>query len=233
MRIRPFVFPLILGTFLFLALLGGCAGLQVDSSARLAYQQGKASLAAGDFGAAVNHFQQAAQLAPEWPEAHLGLGRAFLNDGDYLKAVPPLRTAYQLSPEKVRDEAASMLLDAIIGGAGKSLAAGDVSTGLKLLEEGAQLAQPGTPGWNALLSTILEGGTGLITSGNFSGAAKVFSTALQANPDSLRAGQAFLGMARAYVRAGNYSQAVDAARQALDANPTLGGSPMQLLQRLN
>lgn len=224
LRYAPFVLAIVL-------FVGGCAALSTDSSAQLSFDQGLSALSSGDYGAAVNHFQHAIQLEPEWAEAHLNLGRAFLGGGDYLKALQPLRTAYSLSPGMVREEAVGLLVDAFIGGASKNLMQGDVAGSLDLLQEGLNLTEPGSDLRGKLFGAMLSNGKDLMAKGNFGGAAQMLSTMVKAGPASGMKLDALLSLAGAYLRMGDYSQAVDAARDAAGLNPNLG-SPMELLGRL-
>jgi len=66
---------------------------------------------------AIPRFEKATELEPEYSKAYLYLGRSYLNLSKWIEAVPPLRTAYSLSPNETKKEMVNILLDALIGGA--------------------------------------------------------------------------------------------------------------------
>lgn len=111
-------------TILLLALvmmIGSCSALRIFSEAQSEYDQGMALFNRGKFEEAIPHFQKATDIDPEFAPAYLYLGKSYLSIRKWREAVPPLRTAYRLSPDKTTAEAFDLILDALMGAAvGKS-----------------------------------------------------------------------------------------------------------------
>lgn len=98
---------------LFLALLS-CAGLETAGTAEEEFNRGLSLFNRGRFEESVGAFERATELKPEYGEAYLYIGRSYLSLGRYTEALPPLRAAYRLSPEKMKKEAAELILDIIL-----------------------------------------------------------------------------------------------------------------------
>ena len=105
------------GLFGLLALsvaLPGCAGVQTAATAESEFNRGLSLFNRGRFQESVTAFERATELKPDYGEAYLYLGRSYLSYGKYAEALPPLRAAYRLSPEKTKQEAAELILDIVV-----------------------------------------------------------------------------------------------------------------------
>lgn len=101
-----------------LAALASCAALR-DRTARAEFDEGLSLFNRGRYAEAAGHFEKATELAPEFGDAYLYLGRSYLNLGRWSEAVPPLRTAYRLSPDETRAQIADIILDVLLRNAGR------------------------------------------------------------------------------------------------------------------
>jgi tetratricopeptide (TPR) repeat protein len=87
--------------------------------ARSEYDTGLSLFNRGQFDEAIPHFEKATEVDPDFAMAYLYLGRSFVSTGNYAKAINPLRTAYRLSPDNVKNQILDILLDALFN-AGQS-----------------------------------------------------------------------------------------------------------------
>jgi len=102
-----------------LAALGGCAGTETRDEAQGEFNRGLSLFNRGRFSEAVPAFERATELKPEWGEAYLYLGRCHLSLGRWQEALPPLRAAFRLSPERTKKEAGELILDVLVRHAGE------------------------------------------------------------------------------------------------------------------
>jgi tetratricopeptide (TPR) repeat protein len=75
------------------------AGQQLSTEVVDCFQQGMASLQAGDAAEAIPVLSRAVELAPHFPEARICLGLAFALTHDIYPAIDQLETAGKLDPE--------------------------------------------------------------------------------------------------------------------------------------
>jgi tetratricopeptide (TPR) repeat protein len=87
--------------------------------ARSEYDTGLSLFNRGQFDEAIPHFEKATEVDPDFAMAYLYLGRSYVSAGNYAKAINPLRTAYRLSPDNVKNQILDILLDALFN-AGQS-----------------------------------------------------------------------------------------------------------------
>lgn len=98
--------------------ISSCASLRLFSGAQAEFDQGMTLFNRGRFEEAVPHFQKATEIDPQFAPAYLYLGKSYLSLRKWREAVPPLRAAYRLAPEKTTAEAFDLILDALMGAAG-------------------------------------------------------------------------------------------------------------------
>jgi tetratricopeptide (TPR) repeat protein len=103
-------------TYLAVAILclaiASCATI-ASYQARSEYDTGLSLFNRGQFSDAIPHFEKATEVDPDFAMAYLYLGRSHVSAGDYAKAINPLRTAYRLSPDNVKNQILDILLDAL------------------------------------------------------------------------------------------------------------------------
>jgi len=205
-----------MATIVVLSCLVSCAGLHLPGSSQSAFESGLGSFNQGKYEDAIPNFVKATELDPDFGRAYLYLGRSQLNLRRWTDAVAPLRTAYRLSPEETRQEAVQILIDALIGAGGASLAKGDFSDSVSLFREAWNLAPDSEEVKKPLVGALLQSGTQLLSQGKASEAVSAFQEVTQLAPKNFRA---YIGLARSLWQSGNVSKALPAAQSALQLAP--------------
>ena len=100
-----------------LALLSSCATLRSFTPGRDSFEAGMASFNRGQFDSAIEHFRQSTLENPNSAQAFLYLGRSYISVGRWKSAIPPLRTAFRLSPHEAKDEIMNLIVDAVFAAA--------------------------------------------------------------------------------------------------------------------
>ncbi|EGJ48817.1 tetratricopeptide repeat protein [Desulfocurvibacter africanus] len=213
------------------ALMTACAGLGLSRSAKNEFEEGLRLYNAGEYAQAVPHFQKATQEEPEYAEAFLYLGRAYLNQGKWSQALPPLRTAWRLSPDETRDQVLDVLMDALIGAGTSAFETGNYTDALGYLREGLRTAPQDSAAWTAATEQMLNFGGQLLSKGNFTEAITLYRSLLEAAPGAQASLSAYLGLAKAYLQNGQFLDALRAATAATRVDPALN-DPRQLLDSL-
>ena len=85
-------------------LLASCASLGHFNPAYESFDRGLALFNQGHFAEAASYFERATCENPEFGEAYFYLGRAYLSQSRWRSAIPPLRTAFRLSPRAAQQE---------------------------------------------------------------------------------------------------------------------------------
>lgn len=213
------------------AFTAACAGLGIGRDAQSAFDQGLRLYNAGEYAKAVSLLQQAVEEEPEYAEAHLYLGRAYLNQGQWTRALPPLRTAWRLSPDETRGQVLDVLMDALIGAGTSAFEAGNYTDAIGFLREGLRLAPENSEARQAVAEQMLNLGGRLLSQGSLVEAITMYQTLLQAGPDIQSSLSAYLGLAKAYLREGRFMDALRAATEATRLDPALD-DPRRLLDSL-
>lgn len=193
-------------------ILCSCAGLLINRDARIAFDQGRALFNQGRYEEAVPHFQKASESEPGYTEAFIYLGRSYLNLGKWSAAIPPLRTAYRLSPEETRKEAVNFLLDALIGGALSEFKNENYSASIHYLKEALGADPESGTAKNELVKSIIALGKKLLSEGKAGDAVSTFQEAVEIAPGNL---DAYLGLATAFLHNGDYAGAMDVVYEAV------------------
>jgi tetratricopeptide (TPR) repeat protein len=102
---------------LVLALVSGCAAMRHLSPGYDSYQQGLVLFNQGRFDEAVPYLEDATRQDPEFAQAYLYLGRAYVSQSRWREAIPPLRTAFRLAPRESQQEIMNLLIDAMFAAA--------------------------------------------------------------------------------------------------------------------
>lgn len=213
------------------ALTAACAGLGLSRSAKGEFEEGLRLYNAGQYSEAVSRFQTATEQEPEYAEAYLYLGRAYLNQGQWSKALPPLRTAWRLAPDETRDQMLDVLMDALIGAGTSAFEAGNYTDALGYLREGLRTAPQDSAAWTAATEQMLNFGGQLLSKGSFTEAITLYRSLLEAAPGAQASLSAYLGLAKAYLQNGQFLDALRAATEATRIDPALQ-DPRQLLDSL-
>ncbi|MBI5663604.1 MAG: tetratricopeptide repeat protein [Nitrospirae bacterium] len=200
-----FIVPLII-------VLYSCAGALISRDARIEFEQGLALFDQGRYEEAVPRFQKASVLGPRYTEAYVYLGRSYLNLGKWAEAIAPLRTAYRLAPEETRKEAVNFLLDALIGGALSEFKKENYTSSTSYLKEALGVDPLSDTARNELVKSLIALGGKLVSEGRSSEAVTAFSEAVEIAPKNL---DAYLGLARAFLKTGDYASAMHIVNDAV------------------
>ena len=196
-----------------------CAGLLIGSDAQREFEKGLALFNAGNYEQAVPHFVKATELEPEFGRAYLYLGRSYLNLRRWLDAIPPLRTAYRLSPTETKKEALDILMDALLAAATDAFKKGNFQGAITHLKEGLSLSPQSESFQHQLLDSLIGFGGQLLSQGKFSEAISAYTEVIDLSPNQF---DAYLGLAKAFFKQGNLMQALQAAQKAARINPSSG-----------
>ncbi len=198
-------------------LLFSCAGTFVSPAARADFEAGLALFNQGKFAEALPYFEKAAAAEPDYYEAHLYLGRTYLNMKNFTRAVPPLRTAYRLSPQDFKGQIVDILIDALLGAALSEVRTGNYEGSLSYLRELMSVDPKAKKVKEDISNVLVAVATSLLMKGDVRDAVKLFGEAVTENPDNAKA---YLGLARALLKTGAIPDAIDAARKALSLDPS-------------
>lgn len=193
-----------------------CAGVLYDRDAHTAHEKGLALFNQGKYAEALPHFQKAINLDPDYSSPYLYLGRSYLNLSRWTDAIHPLRTAYRLSPQEFKGEVVSLLLDALIGGAMTEFKKGNFKESARYLRETLILDPESERAQNELIGTLIALGSQLLSDGNISDAIHAFAEAIELSPDNF---EAYVGLAKAFLKKGNYLKALETANKAITIDP--------------
>ena len=97
--------------------LSSCATFGRFGPAYESFDQGVALFNQGHFADAVPHFERATRQNPEFGEAYFYLGRSYVSQSKWRAAIPPLRTAFRLSPREAQQEIINLIMDATFAAA--------------------------------------------------------------------------------------------------------------------
>jgi tetratricopeptide (TPR) repeat protein len=199
-------------------MLVACSGLLIGSGAKYEFEKGLALFNQGNYEAAVPRFQKATELEPEYTKAYLYLGRSFLNLARWFEALPPLRTAYSLSPSDTRNEMVYVLIDALLGAAASGLKKGDFSSSINLLKEAIEIEPESGVVKNELVKAVISYGGRLLSEGNTREAVSQFSEAVKLAPENI---DAYIGLARSFMKDGNFIEAMRTIGKAMQKVPSI------------
>ena len=98
-------------------LTSACATLGRFGPGYDSFKRGLSLFNQGRFAESVEHFEDATRRDPEFAEAYLYLGRAYISQSRWRDAIQPLRTAFRLSPRQSQQEIMNLLVDAMFAAA--------------------------------------------------------------------------------------------------------------------
>jgi len=200
-----------------LTLIMGCASLGIISSAEHEFELGLSFFDRGQYDEAVPYFVRATELDAHYVDAFIYLGRSHLNRARWPQAIPPLRTAYRLSPVRTQGEVLNFLIDALLGAAGSDFGQGNFRGAINYLKEGLELDADSHKLTSELVAALIAQGNELLSQGRVDDAISSFGEAIRISPFQ---GDAYLGLARAFFREGDLLKALDAAEKAFRIDPS-------------
>jgi tetratricopeptide (TPR) repeat protein len=200
-----------------LVMLAGCVSLGIFNSAEREFEMGLGFFNRGLYDEAIPHFHRATELDLNYVEAYIYLGRSHLNMARWAQAIPPLRTAFRLSPARTQDEILTFLIDALLGAALTEFRSGNYPGAISHLREGLQLKSGSDKLTPQLVTVIIAQGRELLSQGRYKDAISSFSEAIRLSPEET---DAYLGLAKAFLKEGDFFKALDAAEKALRIDPS-------------
>ena len=195
----------------------GCASLGIITSAEHEFEMGLSFFNRGQYDEAVPYFVRATELDAHYADAFIYLGRSHLNRARWPQAIPPLRTAYRLSPVRTQSEAPNFLIDALLGSAGSDFGKGNFQGAINYLMEGLELDADSNKLISELVTVLIAQGSELLSQGRIGDAISSFGEAISISPAQ---GDAYLGLARAFLKEGDLLKALDAAEKAFRIDPS-------------
>ncbi|MGH7890353.1 MAG: tetratricopeptide repeat protein [Thermodesulfobacteriota bacterium] len=209
--IKGFVFSITIITF-----FASCAGVGLLSGAQSEFDRGLGFFNNGKYEDAIPHFRRATEIDANFGNAYLYLGRSYLNLDRWSEAIPPLRTAYRLSPNETKKEALNLLLDALFGTAVYQFNKGNFRDSVGLLKEVLQLDPNSSRARIELPRTLTAFGSALLSKGKGSDAISVFNEAIEYSPNNL---DAYIGLANAFLTSGEILKALKAIETVIKIDP--------------
>ena len=206
-----------IAAILTVMMLVSCAGVSISPEVRADFNAGLNLFNQGKFDAALPFFQKAVSAEPDYYEAQLYLGRTYLNMKDYGRAVPPLRRAYRLSPDDFKSRACDILIDALLGAAFSELGKGNFESSLAYVREIMSASPEGKKIKSDISNVLVAVAMGLARKGDVREAVGLFRDAIKEDPDNIKA---YLGLAKALIKSGAISEAIENAQKALSVDPT-------------
>lgn len=197
-------------------LLTSCATLGMFSGAQYEFEQGMAFFNRGSYEEAIARFQKATEHDPNFAQAYLYLGRSYVNLKRWRQAVPPLRTAYRLAPDQIRNEAFSILIDALFGVAADDFRVGDFKSSVTHLRELLDLQPTSSRAREDIVRALIAVGGDSLARGDISQALVSYSEAIRLSPHNF---DAALGLAKAAFRNGEFQKSFQALQNALKLQP--------------
>ncbi|OPY79786.1 MAG: lipoprotein NlpI [Syntrophorhabdus sp. PtaU1.Bin153] len=196
--------------------LTSCAGLGIPDEAQTAFDTGRGLFNRGEYRAAVEYFESAISVEPDFVEAYVYLGRSYLNVREYSKALPALRTAYNLSPDTVKKEVFNLLIDALLGAATTELKKGNISGSIDRLRETLSLSPDSKQAKDELSRALTALGKDFLSKGDVDDAINAYGEALALSPDNAGA---CLGLARAFLDDGDVAKALATVQKTFKIDP--------------
>lgn len=207
----------IISACIVLVMLAGCVSLGISTSAEREFEMGLGFFDRGLYDEAIPHFHRATELDLNYVDAYIYLGRSHLNMARWAQAIPPLRTAFRLSPARTQDEILTFLIDALFGAALTEFKSGNYPGAINHLREGLQLKSGSDKLTTQLVTVIIAQGRHLLSQGRYSDAISSFSEAIRLSPEET---DAYLGLAKAFLKEGDFFKALDASEKALRIDPS-------------
>ncbi len=209
---KPIKKPLV-ALLVFASLMcSSCAGLFTISKAQSTYEQGLVLFSQGRFSEAVPYFEEAVRIDRGLYEAHLYLGRSYLNLHDYKSAVPALKKAFRVSPREFQKETVDLVIDALLGQASYELKQGNIQASMQSIREILESRPEARKVREDISNVISAVAWELYRSGKARDAIQEYGEAIRVNPENITA---YIGLARALWKNGELLRAIETAEKAL------------------
>lgn len=123
----------------------------------------------------------------------------------------------QAVPVESRREVLDIFVDALLGAASQSFKAGNFRESIGFLKEALQVEPQSDKAKQDLFGALIASGRQSLSQGNTSETINIFSEALKLVPHSI---EAYMGLARAFLKEGDFGKALQATRDALKIDPS-------------
>lgn len=193
-----------------------CAGLSTVNSAQYEFDKGLSYFNSDKYKKAVTHFARATELDPEFARAYLYLGRSYINLGEWMNALEPIRTAYRISPAETKNEISGILLDLLFTLAIAEIQNGNIDKSKEFISEYLRFNSELNNSDNLILSYLVRYSAEEFKKGNLTNTINALNLALSIDPYN---SDAYFGLARAYFKDGKNFQALDNLRKAILLDP--------------
>ncbi len=198
------------------ALFTSCAGVLAGGSALVEFEKGLTLYNRAEYERAAAHFIRATELDPEYTKAYIYLGRSYIGLKQWYSALPPLRTAYRISPEKTRAEVSNLLIDTLFSVVIGEIKQGNFDGSGAYLNEYLQLNKSLGRSNNQIVSFLITFAASELNSGNLTNTYSALKLALEIDPEN---SDAYIGLGRAYFKDGRIFDALNNIRKAIILDP--------------
>ena len=207
---------LLVAMILSISSCGGLGNFGGLSGAQAEFEKGLKLFNQSKFFEAIPFFVKATELDSNYYKAFLYLGRSYINTGQLLESLNPLRSAYRISPTEARGEILNILVDSLFSLALTSLKSGNLSDFTTNIDEILQLKGNTAQAKLDLVNDLIDFGKDELSNGNISNSIRAFKSILNLSPNNF---DAYLGLANAYWKDGNILKAISNVNKALKISP--------------
>jgi len=201
---------------LVITFFGSCAGLGTGGSALAQFEKGLSLFNRGKYEKAASHFIRATELDPDYTKAYIYLGRSYIGLKQWYSALHPLRTAYRISPEKVRTEVSNLLIDTLLSLVISEIRKGNFDESRQYVSEYLNLNKSLGHSNNQIVSFLIAFAAQELKRGNLTNTVSALKLALNIDPKN---SDAYIGLGRAYFKDGRMFDALNSIRKAILLDP--------------
>ncbi|GBE38276.1 MAG TPA: tetratricopeptide repeat protein [Nitrospirae bacterium] len=231
LKIQKLLFLTVAIFFIF-----SCAGLSTQSDTADPFEQGLALFKQGKYEKALPFFERSVESRTDFAKGYLYLGRSFLNLSKWHKAIPPIRTAISLSTGKMKQEAANVLLDALMGAALLEFEKGDLDSAAGHLKEILDIKPEFIKARDELVKTLFAFADKLMSEGLIDEAILRYKEILALAPALLRAQEdlirALSEFAERLLQEGRFEDAIEPYSELIELAPEEPGAYIGLAKAL-
>ena len=197
-------------------ILGSCAGTQIFPTAENEFEKGLALFNEGKYDQAVPHFTKATEMDPDHMKAYLYIGRSYVKMNRWIDAISPFQKAYSLAPQETTKAITGDLFNAFLGAGISEFKKGNYQGSIDYFREGLNLKPGSKKVLEELGKTLLAFGTKLLSERKIPEAVSAYKEAIELSPGNFAA---YLGLAKAFFKNGDFRKALEAVRESISIDP--------------
>ncbi len=197
-------------------ILGSCAGTQIFPTAESEFEKGLALFNEGKYEQALPYFTKATEMDANHIKSYLYMGRSYLKLNRWIDAISPLKKAYSLAPQGTTKAITGDLFNAFLGAGVAEFQKGNYQGAIDFLKESLNLKPGSKEVLGQLGKTLLAFGTKLLSEKKIPEAISAYKEALDISPGNFAA---YLGLAKAFFKSGDFGKALDAVKESLNIDP--------------